>query len=302
MRANLGRHRSTIYREVRRNYSHLPDYNISGYYHIAANHAAQDRIKSRCKLHKVTDLKEFIIAKLKLHWSPEQIAGYLKSTKSKIYACAETIYRFIYSQEGKNLGLYYLLFKGRKNRRKRYARKPRGMNIPSSLSIHKRPESINSKKYFGHWEGDLVIFKKDLGKRNITTLVERKTRFTIITKNENKTTNVVMQGIASKLSKLPRRARKSLTLDRGTEFSGYKSLKKRCGITSYFCDPSSPWQKGAIEHFNARLRKFLPRDKDLALLNDNDLIRINNAINSIPRKCLGYKTPIQAFKNELENI
>lgn len=172
----LGRHRSTIYREIRRNSFHdreLPDYD--GYYSTLANDLARER---RCRLRKLRrhpDLSEEIISQLKARWSPEQIAGRLVSDGVCLArVCKETIYRFIYSKEDYGLGLYDYLPEARRKRRPLRSRKPRGGAFPSTHRISERPDIVGQRLEFGHWEGDLLIFERPFGQANITSLVERK--------------------------------------------------------------------------------------------------------------------------------
>jgi len=164
----LGRHRATIFREVRRNTFYLAeDQRCNGYFHVNAHEfAARRRAKLR-KLIRYPELKAFVISKLAFPWSPDQIAGYLKRLAiDGFYVCRETIYDFIYSSEGRALKLYRYLRKSFKNRRKRFTRKPRHLRgIPQKWSIHNRPNEVADRGNFGHWEGDLVIFKRDVGSK-----------------------------------------------------------------------------------------------------------------------------------------
>jgi IS30 family transposase len=126
---------------------------------------------------------------------------------------------------------------------------------------------------------------------NVTTIVERKSRFTKLVHNQNKYTNEVIGGIKKKLSQLPKQLVKTITFDRGTEFASYKNL----GITAYFCNPHSPWQKGGNENFNGRLRKYLPKRYDHKKLSQELLDKIEEKMNNQPRKCLGFRSPAEVF-------
>lgn len=298
---HLGRHRSTIFREIQRNSHYHEDPFLRGYFHVVANDRALSRRTQLKKLLRHATLKAYVISKLQFPWTPEQISGHLKNIGIKgFYVCHETIYAFIYSAEGQALGLYKHLRRSFKKRRKRGSRKSmKDRGIPEDLSIHHRPKDIEDRDGFGHWEGDLVMFKREYGKSNITTLVERKCRYTLLLKNENKCSVPVMSKIRNKLTTLPLSARSSVTFDRGSEFLAYDLLEKHVEHGSFFCDPRAPWQKGTNENTNGRLRRFLPRKTDIGEVSQAELNVISNKLNHTPRKCLGYKTPHEVFHNHL---
>jgi IS30 family transposase len=232
---------------------------------------------------------------LKLDYSPEQIAGRLKLNKSPLYCCHETLYRMAYDPDGRALGLPALLPRRQKKRKPRRADKPKPGGIVGATSIHVRPQHINTRESFGHWEGDGVAFKT--GHRpNITTLVERKSRFVCMRYNVDRTTAVVMPAIIKGLREFPLLARLSITFDRGTEFASHRKLNTAIAMQTFFCDPHSPWQKGGNENFNGRLRRFLPKGKIPRELSQESLDRLAMKMNNTPRKCLGYKTPAEAFQ------
>jgi IS30 family transposase len=153
---------------------------------------------------------------------------------------------------------------------------------------------------FGHWEGDLMMFRKELGKHNLTSLVERQSRYTILTRNRDRNSTGVMTGMIEKLKVLPETARLSITFDRGTEFAYYPLLKQKLGMDSYFCKPQAPWQKGTVENTNGRVRRFLSRDANIAALPEEALLEICDRLNGTPRKCLGYRTPKEVLMSSLD--
>ena len=165
MARQLGRHRSTIYREIKRNTfrdRELPDYD--GYYSTVADDISKERRRRLRKLRRYPQLRELIIERLKAYWSPEQIAGRLLADGiSLVRICAETIYRFIYGKEDYGLGLYRYLPEARRKRRPRGSRKPRNSVFPATQRISQRPDYIKDRLQFGHWEGDLLIFQRELG-------------------------------------------------------------------------------------------------------------------------------------------
>ena len=297
----LGRHHSTIYREIQRNsYFEEDDHKMNDYYPVNAQEYYRRRRQNLRLLERYPDLKSFIIEKIKAYWSPDQIAGYLKKLGIEMfYACAETIYRFVYSAQGRELGLYSYLFKGRKNRRNKYARKPRGNRVPDHHGIAYRPEIVEGRETFGHWERDLMIFNREHGKTNLTSLIERKSRYMVIAKNDNRKPAPVAQTISKSLSFFPRHMTQTMTFDRGFEFMRYHLLHKELGMETYFCDPQAPWQKGAVECNNNRIRRFLPREVDLKNVSDADIYDISVIMNNTPRRCLGYRTPQEIMDEHL---
>ena len=160
-------------------------------------------------------------------------------------------------------------------------------------------DDVAHRRQFGHWEGDLMLFKQKLGQTNVTSLVERVSRFTVILKNPNKRTKPVMGKINKAIKDLPLVARRSITFDRGTEFVNWPHLQAEIGTQTWFCDPSSPWQKGTVENTNRRARRWLPRKRDIRKLSDHDMKVICDRLNNTPRKCLGWKTPAEVFREKM---
>ncbi len=290
----LGRHRSTIYREIARNeFREVRQYR--GYYPVTAEDSARRRRRRQRKLVRDPRLRTHVVEKLKLCWSPEQIAGRLKIAGEDGRLCHETIYQFVYSPEGRALELHRHLLRARRLRRQRFGRKPRGLKIPTERTIAQRPAEIGERHVIGHWEADLLIFRRAHGKANVTSLVERKSRFTRLIPNDDRRSRQVIGAIGQALGSLPPTARQSITFDRGSEFLGYAELARAHGIEAYFCDPHSPWQKGSVENTNGRLRRFLPGELDPSTLTTGKLREIETRMNDTPRKCLGFSTPQEAF-------
>lgn len=144
-----------------------------------------------------------------------------------------------------------------------------------------------------------MLFKQSLGQSNVTSLVERVSRFTVLLKNPNKRTKPVMGKIMKAVRDLPYLARKSITFDRGSEFVSWPHLQAEIGTQTWFCDPSSPWQKGTVENTNRRVRRWLPRKRDITAVSDHELKMICDRLNSTPRKCLGWKTPAEVFRQKM---
>ena len=207
----------------------------------------------------------------------------------------ETIYQFVYSTDGRKEELWKYLPERRARRRPRHARRHHGRRFPPELSILHRPDMVARRKQFGHWECDLIQFRKRFGKANVTSLVERVSRFTVLLRNNDRQSRPVMDGVIRVLQPLPQIARRSITFDRGTEFTEWAYLQNGIGSQTWFCDPQSPWQKGAIENINKRIRRYLPSNTNLAQVSQAQLTALAHKLNATPRKCLGFKTPAEVF-------
>jgi IS30 family transposase len=297
----LGRHPSTIHRELGRNRFRDGDRGFCGYFPLTAQDLARRRRQRRRKLAADPTLREQVVERLAAGWSPQQIAGRLKHEQADGGAsvCHETIYRHVYGPEGREDGLYRHLPKARRRRGSRYGRRPRSASIPRERWIENRPAEVGDRQTFGHREADLLIFRKEHGKANVTSLIERTSRFTFLLANQDKRSAAVVAGIADVLRCLPEGARRTITFDRGSEFAGYTVLDRDLAVKAYFCDPHSPWQKGAVENANGRVRRFLPRHCEPEALARAPLHRLADRLNDTPRRCLGYRTPREVFRQHL---
>jgi IS30 family transposase len=296
----LGRHRSTIFRELRRNRFQdveMPD--LAGYYCVTADSFAKARRRRHRKLVRHPKLRAAIIERIKHGWSPEQIAGRLAYERSSIRVCHETIYRFAYSSDGREMKLWRHLPEARARRRPRHARRRHGRRFSPELSILHRPDIVRVRKKLGHWECDLIQFRKKFGKANVTSLVERVSRFAVFLHNNDRQSRPIMERLIDALGALPHAARRSITFDRGTEFMDWPYLQAGLGVQTWFCDPQSPWQKGTVENTNRRVRKWLPRDADPLAFDDDHLKQVCAHLNSTPRKCLGFRTPAEVFRRKM---
>lgn len=147
-----------------------------------------------------------------------------------------------------------------------------------------------------------MMFRKEHGKVNVTSLVERVSRFAVVMRNEDRTSKPIMEALINGLAPLPSDARQSITFDRGTEFSAWQCLKDGIGADAWFCDPQAPYQKGTVENTNNRLRRYLPRSTEPTALANRYLRSIFQTLNATPRKCLGYRTPAEIFESKLMEI
>ncbi len=288
---SIGRSPSTISREIRRNA--LPR---GGFKPGSADRIALSRRRRLSRIERLSPLRTYVGDRLAMGWSPEQIAGRLRLEGSKHSVAVETIYRYIYRWRMKPEKLYKFLARAKASRGRRYFKRRREP-IEGRKSIHERPPAVALRDEFGHWEGDLMQFRTQRG--NLLTVCERKTRFVLTAPLKTKTAVETSRAIIDILRCLPRVARKTMTFDNGGEFSRHRNLEQALDIDTYFCDPHAPWQRGMIENTNGILRRDMPRKTDIKNYTAQDISDITWAVNSTPRKCLGYKTPAEAF---LENI
>lgn len=283
--------RSTIYRELKRNCFKHWRTGKSIYWNDTAQKNYLKRRKRKTKLEKDNDLKEYVHSKLKSGWSPWQIEGRLKAENAdQCIISHETIYRYIYSDYTVRNCFYEKLRRKHFFRKKRNSRNPR---VPKEMLIHNRPDVINKREEFGHWEGDLMMFKQGI-KSNLITLRERKTRFIVAIKNLNKTASGTALTLISTVKNIKKHI-KSITFDQGSEFNKYQWIKDCIDTDIYFCKPASPYQKGAVENGNGVIRAELPREFDIAKLKQKHIAELIREINNRPLKCLGYKTPQEIF-------
>ena len=284
---SIGRPKSTVSREIRRNSDHV------GYLYPRDAHelAKGRRNKNQRKLDKSKELQKYVVSKLKERWSPGTIAGSLK-IKNGLSITKEAIYSWIYTDENpKSAELKKLLIRARK--RRGLKRRSSQSKIKDRISVHARPDSINDRSEVGHYECDL-IFNNESQSKNICTLVERVTRNAILIRNENKRTDTVIGSLIEYI-KANKRVFKSITFDNGSEFSEHVKLREM-GIDTYFCDPGAPWQKGGIENLNGLLRRYLPFKMKANEITQDYVGLVNIKINSMPRSILGYKTPDMLMK------
>jgi IS30 family transposase len=296
----LGRHHSTISRELNRNSRPTKAWN-GGYEPIRAQELALRRRRwdGRFKLARQPDLRALVQSKLAMGWSPEMIAGRLALKQSSMRISHEAIYRYVYFLSGqKNYWHRYLV---RKKHRRGWPGKRGGSALDTfqhRVSIAERPACVQDRKHPGHWEADMMGFRDR--RQNLLVAHERTSRFTLIAKTANRQSRVILAQLKRWFSRLPPDLRQSLTQDNGPEFAKHHKLNEALGIKTYFCDPHSPWQKGSIENMNGRLRRNLPRSTDLSTLSHAALAALARRHNNMPRKCLGFKTPAEVIQERLQ--
>lgn len=295
----LGRSVSTVQRELRRNgYKtaaesfggrprKTPSYDATR----AGNRARRLRRQSRVrrKLAQDSTLWRSVEAHLRRGWSPQQIAGRLGGVSH------ETIYTAIYAMPRGSLRreLTSMLRQHHRTRRKRSQGEDRRGKLTGMVSIHLRPPEANERLLPGHWEGDLIV-----GRRNgsaVGTLVDRSSLFVMLAKMDGTDATCALEGFSRTFNSLAPAARRTLTYDQGKEMARHAELSERTGLKIYFADPHSPWQRGINENTNGLLRQYLPKGQDLSTYSQQDLDRIAWSLNTRPRRSLGYRTPAEVF-------
>jgi IS30 family transposase len=300
--ARLGRAPSTISREITRNGG------LGSYRANQADQAAWDRAHRPkvCKLAQNRALARLVAEKLRLEWSPEQIAGWLKRTypdDMSLQVSQETIYRslFIQSRGALKKELLEYLRRTRGMRRSRHHTQKTSDHgrIVDTVSISERPASAEDRAVPGHWEGDLLFGSKN---SQIATLVERTTRYVMLVKVDGKDTETVIDALIKNARKLPQELYKSLTWDRGKEMADHKRFTLSTDVQVYFCDPQNPWQRGSNENTNGLLRQYYPKGMDLSGYSQAQLNAIARRLNERPRKTLNYETPAERFQQTVASI
>jgi IS30 family transposase len=242
----------------------------------------------RGKLDKYPELKKLVVDGLNKDWSPDVIAGKLKTSGYEQTISHESIYHYIYNKAGRYEGLYQRLRQGKAKRQKRYGRKNGNLRIPQRKSIHLRPDYIASRKRYGDWESDSILFSKQ--KTVLSVQSERKSKLIRIHKMTDKSAEETANALVRTIESLPSELFKTITFDNGTENVRHTEIKKEYGIETYFCDPFASWQKGGVENANKLIRQYLPRNTDMAKLTDRDIYEIQEKLNNRPRRCLGYRS------------
>ena len=283
----LGRSKSTISREIQRNSG------LKGYRPKQATLKSEVRALGSRNAKKVSvDTLKSAFDLVRQEWSPEQIAGTMNISH-------ETVYRHVYADKDCG-GKLFMHLRSQKKRRKRYAsgRQRRGQ-IPNRRSIHERPAVVDLRLEVGHWEGDTVIGARH--KQAIVTLVERKSGYAKLFKVKNKTAELVSAAMIKSLKPFDGLV-DTITLDNGKEFADHQRVDLELGSTIYFADPFASWQRGTNENFNGLLRQYIPKDRPLSTVTQEELKMIENKLNHRPRKSLGFKTPHEVFHESLNRV
>lgn len=287
----LGRSRSTIYREIARNKTR------EGFYRpMVAQHIADSRRMSARRFTRFSE-KEWaqIWAKLRQQWSPEQISLRF-GREGRLSIHHATIYRHIHWDRHIGGSLCLNLRQANKQRRKRYGRPDSRGILRGKRPIETRPQAANERSEYGHYEADLIRGFKYQGWA--LTLNDRKTRYTRVVKLKNKTA----QEVAKRLVHLVREhGIKTITVDNGCEFHGYREVEEKTSVKFYFANPYCSWERGTNENSNGLIRQYLPKTAAFTKISPIHFSFIENRLNSRPRKVIGLKTP-EEYYNEVVKV
>ena len=284
---SLGRSQSSISRELGRNTGQR------GYRNKQAESLAQERHKNKPKEVKLTDeIKCIINAHIEDDWSPEQVAGRLKND-GVISLHHETIYQHILADKKAGGELYKHLRHQNKTYRKRYGSAHNRSGIPNRVDIDERPEEANNRERIGDWEADTIIGKNHKGA--IVTLDERKSKLRLAFPLSGKKAQPVLDATVLMLDPIKTFV-KTITFDNGKEFTLHEKIAEALGCDTYFAKPYSSWERGQNENANGLLRQYFPKAMELIDVTIKDVFRAVHKLNSRPKKCLGYKTPYEAFE------
>ena len=300
----LNRARSTITREVNKWVQSDRDKYSSNLAHWNAkddylNKRNTDRISTHQKL------RFYVYKGLLSEWTPEQIAGKIKLEypNDPIMSIShESIYRYIYThpQASLNKKLIKLLVRKKPNRRPPKKRRGTGSKIINQVSIDSRPKHILLREEIGHWEGDLIIGKNH--KSAIGTIVERKSRYTLIIKLNARNSKEVAKMFSKILNQLNPLFKKTMTYDNGIEMAKHELITKKTGMKIYFAHPYSSWERGTNENTNGLIRRYLPKGTDFNQIDEKTLLIIQEKLNNRPRKIIAYKTPQEIMDIELKLV
>lgn len=286
MAAEIGVHKSTISRELKRNTGGR------GYRPKQAQNLSQAR-RHKARPTITAETWQLVEQKLKMDWSPEQISGWLL-TKRSIQISHEWIYQYVYADH-RTGGELHKHLRSQKKRRKRLRGRDRRGQLPDRRSIDERPEIVQERSRIGDWEVDTIIGKGH--QQAIVTLTERKSRFALLGKVPKRSAELVTQTVIQLLRPFQDKSQ-TMTGDNGKEFAGHKKVAEALDLDFYFAHPYASWERGSNENMNGLVRQYLPKKTDFSQVSSSDLLWIMDRLNLRPRKCLGFQTPFEVFFNQ----
>lgn len=290
----LGRHRGTIYRELKRNASGPNCYVWSTAHTRYRRRLRWQRQRPR-RDHRA--LMTYLEKGLKRYWSPEQIAGRIRLDfphDPAMRICWMTIYRYIRAERKAGGALWQCLRQSRKKKRKRYGSNDQRGHLQGRTFIEERPEIVDTQSRFGDWEGDTMWGTSR--KAYLATFVERKSLYLIARTMNSRSSSALNRAAVDGFKTVPKPLRKTLTVDNGKEFAAFMELQRRLGADIYFAHPYAAWERGVNENTNGLLRQFIPKKTDLAIYSAQTIRKAVQLINHRPRKKLGFQTPHEVFK------
>ena len=290
MARRLGRDVSTLSRELKRN---APPVHTGYYLAHKADGRASARRNAASHHKRLGDnrVRAYVRKHLKKGWSPELIAGRLKSLGWVETISHEAIYQWVYSDAPELIPC--LVRKNRKRQKRGYSRKHVKCHIPARVSITRRPAGANNRSRLGHWESDTMVSRQCRPVLQVS--VDRKARYTVMNKLPNRLASTMRKTLNKSMCKMPKSKLKSFTYDNGTENVEHEMTNAALGTKSYFCAPYTSQEKGTVENTNGLIRRFFPKQFDFATLGRKDVKAVQRWLNNRPRKCLGFSTPAEVF-------
>lgn len=287
----LNRSPSSISREIYRNGKMMhQDYRASRAEKYSKHRSSVAHEKPRLKNSQIRD---YVKEKIRLGWTPEQIAGRLPMDFPGEKTNHESIYQYIYNDVP-----YLAKYLPRSHRKRLKRGKTKGnrlCRIQNRTSIDERPEAINNRTRIGDWEADSIVSKQSAA--SLIVIRERKLQIAFIAKVKNRTALEVKKAIVERLKHLPPHLRKSITFDNGTENALHEEIGRELNLSTFFCHAYHSWEKGSVENTNGLIRRYLPKKTDFSLISEKEIKFIENALNNRPRKSLNFSTPFECLKN-----
>jgi len=287
----LHRDPGTLCRELKRNAPPIR----TGYYlaHKAQARADGRACESRTHKRLKNDLiRRYVEGRIRKGWSPELTAGRLKIRHPDLSISHEAIYQWIYADAWHLIPFLVRAQRARKHRG--YSRRHQKTHIPDRVSIRQRPPAVLTRHRIGHWETDTAVSRRSPQALQVT--VERKTRYARLAKLPKKGAHEMSTALTRRLSRVPKAMRLSITYDNGSENTDHGHTNHVLGTRSYFCEPYHSWERGTVENTIGLVRRFFPKKTDFATISKNKILSVERWLNNRPRKCLGFKTPAEAFK------
>jgi IS30 family transposase len=287
----LNRHRTTIWREQKRN---KPKVNEVRYLAHLANNRAKERWKTSHERLRLADkrVRAHVETRIRKGYSPEQTAARIAVEKPDLITNYESIYQYIY-KEARHL-IPFLRKQHRKRRNRGSGKNKRAIKVQNRTMIDKRPKSVETRKDFGHWEGDTMVSR--LSKAALMVVYERKTMMLRLQKMTAKTAEQMRKKVIKSLCKMPDKFVKTITLDNGTENAEHEYIARSLNADIFFCNPYHSWEKGGVENIIGLIREYLPKKTDIAKLSNRQIKQIERKLNNRPRKRLGYRTPLEVYR------
>jgi len=299
----LSRHVSTVSREIRLGSCNKYTYRASKAQKRSIRNASKRKSNKKI-LTSHLQLKRYIHQKLRLKWSPKQIAKELFKDypdNMTMRISPETIYAYLFVLPRGELKkeLLACLRQNRKRRHKQSRLAQNERKIEDMLSIEERPKEVENRIIPGHWESDLIVGKNN--RSALGTLVERTTRTTILVPLKDRSAEIVTKSFAKEILKLPKQMRLTMTHDQGREMAKHKLLTEMTGVKVYFAHPRSPWERGTNENTNGLIRQFFPKGTDFNKVSRKEIKKVQNLLNGRPRAALNFQKPFEVFNQLIYN-